>query len=91
MAVKRVTHPSVEERTTRGKEARTQTPLGAHTGWKPATDRPDPVGLLEQQDATREFMALCAIHQHFGRPGTPTDQAWMESLFGHIKAEHPTC
>jgi hypothetical protein len=24
----------------------------------------------------REFMALCAIHQHFGRPGTPTDQAW---------------
>jgi Uncharacterized protein conserved in bacteria (DUF2252) len=54
MAVKRVTHPSVEERTTRGKQARTQTPLGAHTGWKPATDRPDPVGLLERQDATRE-------------------------------------
>jgi putative transposase len=26
--------------------------------------------------STREFMALCAIHQHFGRPGTPTDQAW---------------
>jgi hypothetical protein len=25
--------------------------------------------------STREFMALCAIHQHFGRPGTPTDQA----------------
>jgi uncharacterized protein (DUF2252 family) len=54
MAVKRVTHPSVEERTTRGKDARTKTPLAAHTGWKPATDRPDPVGLLEQQDATRE-------------------------------------
>jgi putative transposase len=27
--------------------------------------------------STREFMALCAIHQHFGRPGTPTDQAWI--------------
>jgi putative transposase len=26
--------------------------------------------------STREFMALCAIHQHLGRPGTPTDQAW---------------
>jgi transposase InsO family protein len=39
--------------------------------------------------STREFMALCAIHQHFGRPGTPTDQAWIESLFGHIKAEWP--
>jgi uncharacterized protein (DUF2252 family) len=54
MAVKRVAHPSVEERMARGKDARTQTPLAAHTGWKPATDRPDPVGLLEQQDATRE-------------------------------------
>jgi uncharacterized protein (DUF2252 family) len=54
MAVKRVAHPSVEERTARGKDARTQTPLAAHTGWEPATDRPDPVGLLEEQDATRE-------------------------------------
>ncbi|HEU4398025.1 MAG TPA: integrase core domain-containing protein [Actinomycetota bacterium] len=39
--------------------------------------------------STREFMALCAIYQHFGRPGTPTDQAWIESLFGHVKAEWP--
>jgi transposase InsO family protein len=39
--------------------------------------------------STREFMALCAIAQHFGRPGTPTDQAWIETLFGHIKAEFP--
>lgn len=37
--------------------------------------------------STREFMAMCAIAQHFGRPGTPTDQAWIESLFSHIKAE----
>ena len=39
--------------------------------------------------STREFLALCAIAQHFGRPGTPTDQAWIESLFGHLKAEWP--
>jgi transposase InsO family protein len=39
--------------------------------------------------STREFMAMCAIAQHFGRPGTPTDQAWIESLFGHVKAEWP--
>jgi transposase InsO family protein len=39
--------------------------------------------------STREFMALCAIATHFGRPGTPTDQAWIESFFGHLKAEHP--
>ncbi|MGH9061974.1 MAG: integrase core domain-containing protein, partial [Acidimicrobiales bacterium] len=34
-------------------------------------------------------MAMCAIAQHFGRPGTPTDQAWIESLFSHIKADWP--
>ena len=39
--------------------------------------------------STREFMALCAIAPHFGRPGTPTDQAWIESFNGHLKAEYP--
>jgi putative transposase len=39
--------------------------------------------------STREFMAMCAMAQHFGRPGTPTDQAWIESLFSHIKADWP--
>jgi len=39
--------------------------------------------------STREFMALCSIAQHFGRPGVPTDQAPVESFFGHIKAEWP--
>ena len=38
---------------------------------------------------TREYMAVCSIAQHFGRPGTPTDQAWVESLFGHVKGENP--
>ena len=32
---------------------------------------------------------MCALAQHFGRPGTPTDQAWIESLNGHVKAEYP--
>ena len=32
----------------------------------------------------------CAPSQpRFGRPGTPTDQAWIETLFGHIKTEWP--
>jgi len=39
--------------------------------------------------ATRKFMAACSIAQHFGRPSTPTDQAWIETLWGHIKHEHP--
>lgn len=40
-------------------------------------------------DTTRAFMALCSIAQHFGRPGVPTDQAPIESFFGHVKAEWP--
>ena len=39
--------------------------------------------------STREFMALCWLATHYGRPGTPTDQAWIESLFGHLKIEQP--
>jgi len=34
-------------------------------------------------------MALMAIAQHRGQPHTPTDQAWIESFFGHIKGEWP--
>ena len=39
--------------------------------------------------ATARFMAAARIGQHFGRPGTPNDQAWVESYFGHLKTEHP--
>ena len=38
---------------------------------------------------TRKLIALCSIAQRFGRPSTPTDQAWIESLWGHTKHEHP--
>ena len=38
---------------------------------------------------TRRFMAMVAIAQHFGRPSTATDQAWIESLNGTLKAEWP--
>ncbi len=38
---------------------------------------------------TRAFMAMVAIAQHFGRPSTPTDQAWIESLNGTIKYDWP--
>src|SRR5215471_15639703 len=54
MAVKKVAHPSIDERRAMGRQARDQTPPSSHAGWKPATDRPDPVGLLEEQDITRE-------------------------------------
>jgi len=54
MAVRKVAHPSVDDRKARGLEARDRTALSGHTKWAPAADRPDPVALLEQQDATRE-------------------------------------
>jgi uncharacterized protein (DUF2252 family) len=50
----RVPHPSVDERRALGKEARNRTPPSSHAGWTPATDRPDPVALLEEQNLTRE-------------------------------------
>ena len=40
-------------------------------------------------DDTRGFMALMAIVQHHGRPGTPTDQAHIESFFSHLKRDWP--
>ena len=49
-----VQHPSTAERKARGKGAREKTPLSSHVGWEPATDRPDPVALLEEQNQTRE-------------------------------------
>jgi uncharacterized protein (DUF2252 family) len=50
----RISHLSVDERRARGKEARNRTSTSSHVRWTPATDRPDPVGLLEEQNLTRE-------------------------------------
>jgi uncharacterized protein (DUF2252 family) len=45
---------SAEERRARGREARDRAPAVRHAEWGPAPDRPDPVALLRQQNATRE-------------------------------------
>ena len=50
----RIPHPSVAQRLALGEEARDRTPRSSHAGWAPASDRPDPVGLLEEQNVTRE-------------------------------------
>ncbi|MCE0765170.1 DUF2252 domain-containing protein [Pseudonocardia kujensis] len=50
----RIAHPSIDDRRARGADARELTPVSSHAGWRPATDRPDPVALLEQQNLTRE-------------------------------------
>ena len=54
MSMTKVVHLTVEERRTLGKVARQRAPQKTHSGWVPATDRPDPVALLEAQNATRE-------------------------------------
>ena len=54
MAVRKIAHPSVEDRKAKGLEARDRAALSGHAKWRPAADRPDPVGLLEEQDTTRE-------------------------------------
>jgi uncharacterized protein (DUF2252 family) len=54
MAVRKIAHPSIDDRKARGLAARDQAALSSHTKWRPGADRPDPVGLLEEQDATRE-------------------------------------
>jgi putative transposase len=46
-------------------------------------------GAEMKADDTRGFMALMAIVQHHGRPGTPTDQAHIESFFSHLKRDWP--
>jgi uncharacterized protein (DUF2252 family) len=54
MAVRKIAHPSIDDRKAKGLEARDRAPLSSHNKWRAAKDRPDPVALLEQQDATRE-------------------------------------
>src|SRR4051794_29046924 len=54
MTVLQIAHPSIDQRQARGVKAAEHTALDGHAGWKPATDRPDPVTLLQEQDESRE-------------------------------------
>jgi uncharacterized protein (DUF2252 family) len=54
MSETQVAPRGVRERRARGKRAREQVPPDSHAGWEPAVDRPDPLALLEEQNATRE-------------------------------------
>ncbi len=54
MAVRKIAHLSVDDRKAKGLEARDRAAPASHAKWRPAPDRPDPVALLEEQDATRE-------------------------------------
>jgi uncharacterized protein (DUF2252 family) len=49
-----IEHLSADERRRRGKDARERVAPSDHSGWVVAPERPDPVALLEEQNATRE-------------------------------------
>ncbi|HUJ67160.1 MAG TPA: DUF2252 domain-containing protein [Acidimicrobiales bacterium] len=48
-----VVHLSAAERAQRGKVARAEVPRASHAGFEPSSTRPDPIGLLEEQAASR--------------------------------------
>lgn len=54
MPLRKIIHLTVPERVALGKDGRAQAPRSSHEGWVPAADRPDPIALIEQQNATRE-------------------------------------
>jgi uncharacterized protein (DUF2252 family) len=49
-----VAHQDIDERTAHGRSARDHVGRGDHARWRPASDRPDPIALLEEQNVTRE-------------------------------------
>ncbi|GAA2154527.1 DUF2252 domain-containing protein [Nocardioides koreensis] len=49
-----VLHPSLEERTAHGVDARGHALPSSHAGWTPAPDRPDPVALIMEQNLRRD-------------------------------------
>jgi uncharacterized protein (DUF2252 family) len=53
VAVNTIAYPGIEERKAEGLAARERTPWPSHTKWRPAAGRPDPLALLEEQEATR--------------------------------------
>ncbi len=53
-SIRRINHLGLDERLDQGRTARDRTSPSSHAGWRPAADRPDPVGLLEEQNRTRE-------------------------------------
>jgi uncharacterized protein (DUF2252 family) len=58
-----VAHATVEERAARGKAARKLVPRESHAYWEPTAERPDPVGLLIQQETTRVPELIPIRHQ----------------------------
>jgi uncharacterized protein (DUF2252 family) len=53
LALRSGTHQTVEQRSALGKSLREAAPRASHAQWEPASVRPDPVRLIEEQHETR--------------------------------------
>lgn len=62
-AIAPVVHLTVDERKARGRGARRTVPRARLAEWAPATDRPDPVALIAQQELTRDPTLLPLRHE----------------------------
>src|SRR6266568_7001223 len=53
-------HRTLAEGRAMGRELRKRVPRSSHAAWSPAADRPDPIGLLQEQDRSRlaQFVPL---------------------------------
>src|SRR3954470_13786188 len=54
MTIIQTQHASADDRVAIGKTARELVPRSAHRGWTPAPGRPDPVEVIEAEDADRD-------------------------------------
>lgn len=64
-------------------------PVDAHDERRPILLAISDNGPQMTSGSAREFMALHTVAVHFGRLHKPTDQAHIETLFGHVKTEYP--
>jgi uncharacterized protein (DUF2252 family) len=58
-----IPHLTVEERSARGKAARAEVPRSSHSTWAPHASRPDPVALLQSQEASRVSALIDLRHE----------------------------
>lgn len=54
MPARKIPHPTLDDRAAMGKTARDRTPPAAHRSWSVSPARPDPIAILQAQNAIRE-------------------------------------
>ena len=79
---------TVTARAARGKAARAAVPREKHADFEPAPGRPDPVGLLQDQSATRPAACCSSSVTGSARPAAGSKAAWA-SLGTLVRAALP--